>query len=323
MPPVPLLASPYDPGQSVAQTIGDVATVVPAQMMSLISHDAVQRVLEIRLSVDRRDLGSVASSIDDAIAALGKLPPATRIHVRGQVESMRTSFASLELGVIIAIALVYLILVVLFQSFVDPLVICIAIPGALIGALVMLAITGTTLNIESLMGTIMAIGVATSNSILMVAFANDIREVDPTISPFAAARAAGRTRLRPVLMTALAMIIGMLPMALGLGEGGEQNAPLGRAVIGGLLYGMAARWFLVPMVYSLARRAPKPRSERRSARSRRRSRSMTVADEESGAELEESGADTRRTAVYAVAPPLERGLHRPASSPRRSRSPSS
>jgi multidrug efflux pump subunit AcrB len=169
---------------------------------------------------------------------------------------MRTSFGSLELGVLVAIALVYLILVVLFQSFTDPLVIAIAIPGALGGALLLLAITGTTLNVESLMGTIMSIGVATSNSILLVSFANDLREQDPAVSPRAAARAAGRTRLRPVLMTALAMILGMLPMAFGLGEGGEQNAPLARAVIGGLAMATVVTLFLVPTAYSIVRRTP-------------------------------------------------------------------
>ncbi len=169
---------------------------------------------------------------------------------------MRTSFHKLELGVILAVALVYLLLVVLYQSFVDPLVIIVAVPGALVGVLGMLAITGTTLNVESLMGAIMSIGVATSNSILLLSFANEVREAKPETSPRDAIHEAGRTRLRPVLMTALAMILGMLPMAFGLGEGGEQNAPLARAVIGGLSVATLVTLFLVPVVYTLLRHAP-------------------------------------------------------------------
>ena len=247
--------SPFTQAAGIARSLGDVASVSPAIDPALISHDMVQRVLEVRLSVDDRDLGSVADAIDDVIAHLGKLPPATTIQVRGQSDSMRTSFHSLELGVIIAAALVYLLLVVLFQGFIDPLVIVVAIPGALVGALLMLAITGTTLNVESLMGAIMSIGVATSNSILLVSFANEVREADNTIDALEAAKQAGATRLRPVLMTAGAMILGMLPMAFGLGEGGEQNAPLARAVIGGLGVATGVTLFLVPTAYSLLRKA--------------------------------------------------------------------
>src|SRR5262249_33170271 len=148
----------------------------------------------------------------------------------------------------------YLLLVVLFQSFLDPFIIIIAVPGALVGVLIMLGLTGTTLNVESLMGTIMAVGVAVSNSILLVSFANDLRE-QKEVGPRAAALEAGRTRLRPVLMTALAMILGMIPMALGFGEGGEQNAPLARAVIGGLGVATVVTLFVVPVVYSLVRRS--------------------------------------------------------------------
>jgi multidrug efflux pump subunit AcrB len=159
----------------------------------------------------------------------------------------------LLLGLILAIALVYLLIVVLFQSWMDPFIIIIAVPGALVGIMWMLVLTGTTINVESLMGSIMAVGIATSNSILLVSYANDAR-VERHISPVEAALEAGKTRLRPVLMTALAMIIGMIPMALALGEAGEQNAPLGRAVIGGLVVATVVTLFVVPVVYSLLRR---------------------------------------------------------------------
>ena len=169
------------------------------------------------------------------------LPKGTRITLRGQPESMITSFKSLGAGLVLATALVYLLLVVLFQSWLDPLIILVAVPGALVGILWMLAATGTTLNVESFMGAIMAVGIAVSNSILLVNSANDARAADEALDARAAALEAGKTRLRPVLMTALAMILGMLPMALSLGEAGEQNAPLGRAVIGGLLLATVAK----------------------------------------------------------------------------------
>jgi multidrug efflux pump subunit AcrB len=155
---------------------------------------------------------------------------------------------------VLAIVLVYAVLVVLFQSWLDPFIIMMAVPGALVGIIWMLALTGTTINVVSLMGTIMTIGISVSNSILVVSFANDLRTRDANLTPFAAVTEAGRTRLRPILMTALAMIIGMVPMALGLGEAGEQNAPLGRAVIGGLTAATFATLFLVPIFYTLLRR---------------------------------------------------------------------
>jgi multidrug efflux pump subunit AcrB len=234
--------------------LGAVATVHPYQSKSLITHDSVQRVTDVHVGIEGRDLGGVAKDIDTAIAGLGKLPPATYIHVRGQAESMFTSFKSLGLGVLFASVLVYLLMVVLYQSWIDPFIIMFAVPGALTGVLWMLALSGTTLNVESLMGTIMAVGVAVSNSILLVNFANDTR-AEKEIGARAAALEAGRTRLRPVLMTALAMVLGMLPMALGFGEGGEQNAPLGRAVIGGLLIATVVTLFIVPIVYSTLRKA--------------------------------------------------------------------
>jgi multidrug efflux pump subunit AcrB len=259
--------SPFAPQPGMARQLGDIAKVTPAQDPALVSHDMVQRILEVRLSVDGRDLGGVASDIDDVIHDLGDLGQTIKVHVRGQSDSMRTSFSSLELGIVLAAFLVYLLLIVLFQSFLDPLVIIVAVPGALVGVMLMLAITGTTLNVESLMGAIMSIGVATSNSILLVSFANEVREADDSIDAVEAAKQAGRTRLRPVLMTALAMILGMLPMAFGFGEGGEQNAPLARAVIGGLSVATVTTLLLVPAAYTLMRKGPpkKPALDRKLA----------------------------------------------------------
>ena len=168
---------------------------------------------------------------------------------------MQSSFRSLGLGMILAVLLVYALLVVLFQSWVDPFIIMMAVPGALIGILWMLALSHTTINVESLMGAIMSIGISVSNSILVVSFANDLRAREE-VGPLRAVIEAGRIRLRPVLMTALAMIIGMVPMALGLGEAGEQNAPLGRAVIGGLIVATVSTLFIVPIFYTLLRRRP-------------------------------------------------------------------
>jgi multidrug efflux pump subunit AcrB len=216
-------------------------------------------VIDLQASVQGRDLGGVARDIDKAIAGLKDIPKATVIHVRGQPESMFTSFRSLGFGLLLAVALVYLLLVVLFQSWVDPFIILVAVPGALTGILWTLAATGTTLNVESFMGAIMAVGIAVSNSILLVNYANEIRATRAEVPALAAALEAGKIRLRPVLMTALAMILGMLPMALSLGEAGEQNAPLGRAVIGGLVVATFVTLFLVPVVYSILRRPP-PRS---------------------------------------------------------------
>jgi multidrug efflux pump subunit AcrB len=212
-------------------------------------------VVDVHANVSGRDLGSVTNAIEKAIASLPPLPKATRIHLRGQSESMFAAFGRMGVGLILAIALVYLLLVVLFQSFLDPFIILVAVPGALIGILWMLAATGTTLNVESFMGAIMAVGIATSNSILLVNSANDAR-VSQGMGVLEAAIEAGKTRLRPVLMTALAMMLGMVPMALALGEGGEQNAPLGRAVIGGLIVATFVTLFVVPAVYTLLRRAP-------------------------------------------------------------------
>jgi len=190
-----------------------------------------------------------------------KLPAGAFISVRGQVETMQSSFVRLGFGLVFAVLLVYLLMVVNFQSWLDPFIILMAIPGALSGILWMLFLTATTLSVPSLMGCIMSIGVGTANSILLVVFANDLRRegVDARES----ALSAGFIRLRPVLMTALAMIIGMLPMAFALGEGGEQNAPLGRAVIGGLIMATFTTLFFVPVIYSYLRTKPRVDLERR------------------------------------------------------------
>jgi multidrug efflux pump subunit AcrB len=176
--------------------------------------------------------------------------------MRGQVDSMRTSFTGLELGILFAVMLVYILLVVNFQSWLDPLIIIAALPGAAIGIVWMLFVTGTTLNVPSLMGAIMAMGVATANSVLLITFAEGQRRAGR--SAVEAATDAGFARLRPVCMTALAMIIGMTPMALGSGQGGEQYAPLGRAVIGGLLVATVFTLFVVPLLYSVLRQDRRP-----------------------------------------------------------------
>jgi CzcA family heavy metal efflux pump len=253
-----LYATPITPqGANQASTnspfLGSMAQIETLQDKATISHDTVQPVVEVQANVAHRDLGSTAADVQKAIDKI-KLPDGVTVRIRGQAESMNEAFTNMGVGMLLALVLVYLLLVVLFQSWLDPLIIAVAVPGALIGVLAMLALTGTTLNVESMMGAIMAIGIATSNSILLVTFANDRRIEAPEITPVQAMIDAGRTRLRPVMMTALAMILGMLPMALGLGEGGEQNAPLGRAVIGGLLVATFVTLFFVPVTYSALRK---------------------------------------------------------------------
>jgi multidrug efflux pump subunit AcrB len=220
-----------------------------------INHYNVQPLYNIFANVQGRDLAAVATDVQRAIDAVRpELPRGSTIVMRGQVETMNSSFAGLAAGLGFAVLLVYLLMVVNFQSWLDPFIILTALPGALAGILWMLYLTQTTLTVPALMGAIMCIGVATSNSILLVTFANDQRQDGHDAR--SAALSAGSTRLRPVMMTALAMIIGMLPMSLGLGEGGEQNAPLGRAVIGGLLVATFFTLFFVPVMYSLLRRKP-------------------------------------------------------------------
>jgi multidrug efflux pump subunit AcrB len=243
----------YEEPHAPVQTLGNIVSLTTEVTPNQLNHHTVQRVLDITSNVEGRDLGSVAGDIQKSIASLGKLPTGMTISVLGQNEVMNDSFKSLGLGIVLAIILVYLLLMILFQSWVDPFITMIAVPGAMIGILWMLTITGTTINVVSLMGSIMTIGIAVSNSILLVSFANDIR-VEKNVSALQAAIEAGKTRMRPVLMTALAMIIGMIPMSLALGEGGEQNAPLARAVIGGLIVATIVTLFVVPIMYSILRK---------------------------------------------------------------------
>ncbi len=246
------------PAGNASQMLGNLATFRRDESPIIINHYDIQPTFDIYADVDRRDLGGVASQIRKIIADEEKsgLPTGTKIELRGEVDTMTKSFTRLGIGIVFAILLVYLLMAVNFQSWLDPLIILMAIPGAFTGILWMLYITQTTFSVPSLMGTIMTIGVATANSILMVVFANDERIAGKDRRE--AALNAGFTRLRPVIMTALAMIIGMMPMALALGEGGEQNAPLGRAVIGGLLFATVGTLFIVPVIYSLLKKqAPK------------------------------------------------------------------
>ena len=242
-------------GAAVPQLLSNLAAFNRREVPSVVTHSNVQPVFDLYANVQDRDLGGVATDVERVIAEFRpKLPPGTRIVVEGQAQSMNAAFLRLGTGLIFAVLLVYFLMVVNFQSWLDPFIIITALPGALIGIIWMLFVTQTTFNVPSLMGAIMSVGVAMANSILMVTFANDqMHEGQDAVQ---AALRAGRTRLRPVLMTALAMVVGMLPMALGLGEGGEQNAPLGRAVIGGLSVATVATLFFVPVVYSLLRRRP-------------------------------------------------------------------
>jgi multidrug efflux pump subunit AcrB len=245
---------------SQPQLLGNIATIRRGAAPQIVDHYNVQPTYDVYASVSGRDLGGVASDINKILDKMhSHLPKGTTIVVRGQVQSMNSSFLGLGLGMIMAVALVYLLMVVNFQSWLDPLIIITALPGALSGILWMLFVTRTTFNVPSLMGAIMSIGVATSNSILLITFANERRHAGD--SALVAAQSAGFTRLRPVLMTALALILGMLPMALGLGEGGEQNAPLGRAVIGGSTVATFSTLFFVPVVYSILRRKRTPIDE--------------------------------------------------------------
>jgi multidrug efflux pump subunit AcrB len=235
------------------EPLENVATVARTVSQQVVGHYNVLPVFEVYANVDGKDLGSVGGQVRKLLPEWEKrLPRGSTINLRGQYKSMNTSFVGLGIGVIFAILLVYLLMVVNFQSWLDPFIIIMALPGALCGVVWMLFLTGTTLSVPSLMGAIMSVGVATANSVLLVTFANDTRKEGKDSRE--AALLAGHTRLRPVLMTALAMIIGMLPMSLGLGEGGEQNAPLGRAVVGGLLLATAATLLFVPVVYATLRR---------------------------------------------------------------------
>jgi CzcA family heavy metal efflux pump len=239
-----------DPGVQNYQVLGNLAELRPAARPAVVSHYNVQPVIDVYISTQGRDLGAVASDTMKALKPFEqKLPRGTRILVRGQVETMKSSFFGLGVGLVMAIMLVYFLVVVNFQSWLDPFIIITALPGALAGICWILLLTHTRLSVPSLTGAVMCMGVATANSILLVSFARDrLRAGVPALQ---SALESGFTRIRPVLMTALAMIIGMLPMSLGLGEGGEQNAPLGRAVIGGLIFATVATLFFVPCVFTM------------------------------------------------------------------------
>jgi CzcA family heavy metal efflux pump len=235
------------------QTLGGLGIVNRTNTAPIVSHYNITPVLDIFATPQGRDLGAVSADIQRAIDSLAKeMPKGVSVEMRGQYATMNTAFSGLGFGLLGAVVLIYLLIVVNFQSWLDPFVIITALPGALAGIVWMLFITGTTLSVPALTGAIMCMGVATANSILVVSFARErLAELGDATK---AALEAGTVRFRPVLMTALAMIIGMLPMALGLGEGGEQNAPLGRAVIGGLIVATIATLFFVPTIFSFVHR---------------------------------------------------------------------
>ncbi len=244
------------------QLLSNLVTVRRDYAPVIVNHYNVWPVFDVYANIDRRDLGSVGAEVEK-IMSQAHLPRGTTLDLRGQYATMQASFFRLALGIAFAVVLVYLLMCVNFQSWLDPFIILTALPGAMAGILWMLFVTGTTLSVPSLMGSIMCIGVATANSILMVTFANDERSV--VQSPQEAMLAAGFARIRPVLMTATAMILGMLPMSLGWGEGGEQNAPLGRAVIGGLIFATVTTLFVVPIIYTYLRTKPPIDRERERA----------------------------------------------------------
>lgn len=243
---IPVMGS----GPASGQILGGLASITRGFGPSVVSHYDSQPVVDIFGAVQSRDLGAVSKDINQIIDRYREhLPKGTKITVRGQIQTMAASYTGLIIGLIGAMVLVYLLIVINFQSWLDPFIIITALPAALAGIAWMLFLTGTTLSVPALTGAIMCMGVATANSILMVSFARE--RLDAGATALEAAIDAGFTRFRPVLMTALAMVIGMAPMALGLGEGGEQNAPLGRAVIGGLIFATVATLFFVPTVLSL------------------------------------------------------------------------
>jgi multidrug efflux pump subunit AcrB len=237
-------------GTSKPEILEDVASISRGSEMGVVSHYNIRRVFDIYGAVQDRDLGAVGRDVEKVVAANEKsLPRGSFIHVRGQLLTMKASYSGLLGGLAFAIVLVYLLIVVNFQSWLDPFIIITALPAALGGIVLFLFVTHTTLSVPALMGAIMCMGVATANSILVVSFAKERLEAHH--DALRAALEAGAARFRPVLMTALAMIIGMIPMALGAGDGGEQNAPLGRAVIGGLMLATCATLIFVPSVFAL------------------------------------------------------------------------
>jgi multidrug efflux pump subunit AcrB len=247
-----VLKTPVTSGlnSSDVQFIGNLASVNHTATPLGITHSNVLPVIDVNCGVESRDLGGVTADVQEQVSRVKNLPPGTVITIKGQSQAMRQAFGDMAKGLVLAIVLVYLLMAINYQSWLDPMLIMMALPGAFAGALWMLVITHTTLNVESLMGAIMAVGVATTNGNLLITFANEHMEKEGS-TPLQAAIEAGATRLRPVLMTALAMILGMLPMSLALGAGGSQNAPLGRAVIGGLIAATFMTLLVIPTVYSL------------------------------------------------------------------------
>jgi multidrug efflux pump subunit AcrB len=237
-----------DAGRS-PQLLGNLVEARPGQSLPVVSRYNILPAIDVYVSVQGLDLARVAGQVQEQVDQVrSKLPRGSQVVMRGQVQTMQASFIGLGVGLAMAIVLVYLLIVVNFQSWIDAAIIIAALPAALAGIAWMLFVTGTTLSVPALTGAIMTMGVATANSILLVSFARD-RQAEGVAS-LTAALEAGATRIRPVLMTALAMIIGMIPMALGLGEGAEQNAPLGRAVIGGLLFATVSTLLFVPVVFA-------------------------------------------------------------------------
>jgi multidrug efflux pump subunit AcrB len=253
-------------GGKPVQLLGNLASVTRGEELATVTHYDIQPVVDIYGSIDKTDLRSVAAKVRAIIDRHRReLPAGSRLVIRGQVQTMRSSFVGLVSGLVFSILLVYLLIVVNFQSWLDPFIIIAALPAALAGIVWMLFVTGTHISVPALTGSIMCMGVATANSILVVSFAREQLEINDG-DAVGAALAAGFTRFRPVLMTALAMIIGMVPMSLGLGDGGEQNAPLGRAVIGGLVFATAATLFFVPSFFSVVHGALERRRRARSGR---------------------------------------------------------
>ena len=259
-----LLRTPVNAGgrAGTEQMLSNLVKVRPEHLLAVVSHNDITPVVDLYVSVDGRDLGAVAGAVQSMVDEVrARLPRGSQVAMRGQVKTMQSSFVGLSIGLLGAVVLVYLLIVVNFQSWVDPFIIITSLPAALAGIAWMLLVSGTTLSVPALTGAVMTMGVATANSILLVSFARQrLAEGRP---PLSAALEAGATRLRPVLMTALAMIVGMIPMALGMGEGAEQNAPLGRATIGGLLFATVSTLFFVPVVFAavhkrLARRRARP-----------------------------------------------------------------
>jgi multidrug efflux pump subunit AcrB len=244
------------------QLLSNLVAVTPAVQEAVDSRYNLAPTIDIFASAQGRDMGGISVDIRRLVDELRPhLPRGVSVEIRGQTETMKSSFVELGVGLVMAVVMVYLLIVVNFQSWVDAFIIITALPAALAGICWMLLLTGTTLSVPAMTGAIMTMGVATANSILVVSFAR--QRMGDGLGPVKAALDAGATRIRPVLMTALAMIIGMIPMALGMGEGAEQNAPLGRAVIGGLLFATVSTLFFVPVIFAGVHRRLELRRDRR------------------------------------------------------------